>query len=85
MTVGVSFVVNVYGVNVIHRWQNAVFSLHIMVSLAFIIPIWVNAPSATSTQVWTEFDFSGGWPNPSLAMFVGQQSGIFSQIGIDTV
>jgi choline transport protein len=81
----IAYTGNVYGHKVLHLWQNVVFALHILVFLAFIIPIWVNAPQASSKQVWTEFTFSGGWPNAGLAVLIGQQTGIFSQIGLDTV
>jgi choline transport protein len=85
MAVCIAYIGNVYGAKVLHLWQNAVFALHILVYLAFIIPIWVNAPRASSSQVWTEFTFSGGWPSAGLAVLVGQQTGIFTQIGVDTV
>jgi amino acid transporter len=80
----VAYVGDVYGYRVLHLWQNAIFALQIMVYFAFFVPIWVNAPRATSSQVWSEFTFSGGWPNAGLAVLVGQQTGIFSQIGFDT-
>lgn len=85
MAVIIAFVGNTYGSKWLHLWQNVVFALHILVYLAFIIPIWVNAPRASSSTVWSEFTFSGGWPNPGLAALVGQQTGIFTQIGVDTV
>ena len=85
MAVCIAYIGNVWGAKFLHLWQNVVFVLHILVYLAFIIPIWVNAPRASSSQVWTEFTFSGGWPSIGLAALVGQQTGIFTQIGVDTV
>lgn len=85
MAVCIAYIGNVWGAKFLHLWQNVVFVLHILVYLAFIIPIWVNAPQASSSQVWTEFTFSGGWPSMGLAVLVGQQTGIFTQIGVDTV
>ncbi|KAM5434525.1 hypothetical protein McanMca71_006219 [Microsporum canis] len=84
MAVLVAFVGNVFGARILHMWQNAVFGLHLLVYLGFIIPIWVNAPRASSSQVWTGFTFVGGWPNAGLAVLVGQQTAIFTQIGVDT-
>lgn len=54
--VGVAFIGNVYGSKILPYWQNAVFAIHVMAYFAFIIPIWVNAPRATSKQVWTGFE-----------------------------
>ncbi|KAK2871600.1 hypothetical protein FQN49_003016 [Arthroderma sp. PD_2] len=84
MAVVIAFVGNTFGSKILHMWQNAVFSLHVLVYLGFIIPIWVNAPRATSSQVWTGFEFKGGWPAAGLAVFVGQQTATFTQIGVDT-
>ena len=61
------------------------FAIHIMAYFAFIIPIWVNAPRASSQQVWTDFSNSGGWSNLGLSVMIGQLSGIYTQVGIDTV
>lgn len=83
--VGIAYVGNVYGHKYLHLWQNTVFALHVLVYFAFLIPIWVNAPRASSKQVWTDFTFSGGWHSAGLSVLVGQQTGIFTQIGIDTV
>ncbi|KAK2766787.1 hypothetical protein FQN54_006101 [Arachnomyces sp. PD_36] len=82
--VGIAFVGNTFGSKYLHLWQNVVFTVHILAYLGFLIPIWVNAPRASSSQVWSEFTFSGGWPNAGLAVLVGQQTGIFAQIGVDT-
>lgn len=81
----IAFVGNVYGAKVLHVWQNAVFAIHVLAYFAFIIPIWVNAPRATSAEVWTEFSNSGGWPTLGLSVLAGQLSGVVSQVGVDTV
>lgn len=85
MAVCIAFLANTYGSRYLHMWQNVVFALHILLYLGFIIPIWVNAPRASSAQVWSEFSFSGGWPSTALAVFVGQQTAMYTQIGVDTV
>lgn len=85
MAIVIAYIATVWGAKYLHLWQNAAFVLHISVYLAMMIAIWVNAPRASSSQVWTEFNFSGGWPNTGLAVLVGQQTGILTQIGVDTV
>ena len=81
----IAFVGNVFGSRILPYWQNTVFALHVMAYFAFIIPIWVNAPRATSAQVWTGFENNGGWSNLSLCVMIGQLSGIYTQVGVDTV
>src|ERR1700753_637894 len=69
--VAIAFCGNVLGHKVLHMWQNVVFVIHVLAYFAFIIPIWVNAPKASTKQVWTEFTNSGGWPSTGLAVLVG--------------
>lgn len=72
----IAFCGNVFGYKILHMWQNIVFCIHIIAWLAFVISIWVNAPRASHSQVWTEFTNSGGWYSPGFAVLVGQLSGI---------
>lgn len=55
-----------------------------MAYLAYIVPIWVNAPRATHAQVWTGFTNEGGWNSMALSVLIGQLTGISQQVGIDT-
>lgn len=81
----IAYVCNVYGAKTLPYWQNVGMALHILAYFAYIVPIWVNAPVATHSQVWLEFDNSGGWSSMGLALLVGQLTGISEQCGIDTV
>ena len=81
----IAYVGNVYGAKALPYWQNAVFAIHIIGYLGYIVPIWVNAPTASHKQVWGEFQNSGGWSSVGLAVLVGQLSGVSQQVGIDTV
>lgn len=83
--VGIAFVGNVLGSRILPHWQNAVFVVHFIAYFAFIIPIWVNAPRASSKEVWTDFAGAGGWLSLSLSVMIGQLSGIYTQVGVDTV
>ncbi|TKA82759.1 hypothetical protein B0A55_01090 [Friedmanniomyces simplex] len=80
----IAYVTNIYGAKVLPYWQNAFFVLHILVYFAYIVPIWVSAPIASHSQVWTEFRNEGGWSSTGLAVLVGQLTGISEQVGIDT-
>lgn len=84
MAVCIAYVGNTFGAKYMHLWQNVVFTIHILVYLGFLIPIWVNAPRASSSQVWSEFTFAGGWSSAGLAVLVGQQTATFTQLGVDT-
>lgn len=83
--IGISLLVNIYGNRVLPHWQNAAFILHCIVYLAVIIPVWINAPKATISQVFTEFKDSGGWGSLPLAVMIGQTSGINPLTGVDSV
>ncbi|KAK3109703.1 hypothetical protein LTR53_016757 [Teratosphaeriaceae sp. CCFEE 6253] len=81
----IAYVGSVYGSKALPYWQNAVFAVHIMGYLAYIIPIWVSAPTATHSQVWKEFSNDGGWSSMGLTVLIGQLTGISQQVGLDTV
>jgi choline transport protein len=56
-----------------------------MCYFAYIIPVWINSPKASHSEVWTGFANEGGWSSMGLAVLVGQLSGIGMQTGVDTV
>ncbi|KAK5702464.1 hypothetical protein LTR17_022297 [Elasticomyces elasticus] len=85
MAVAIAYIGVVYGNKVLPYWQNAVFIVHVLAYLGYIIPVWVAAPRATHKQVWTEFENGGGWSSMGLCVLVGQVAGISTQCGgIDT-
>ena len=77
--------INVFGSKLIPKLQNFIFALHIMAYICFIVPIWVNAPKASPKKVFAEFSNTGGWSSMGLAVLAGQLSGIYTQVGVDTV
>ena len=81
----VAFLGNVYGSKALPSWQNAVFTIHIIGYFGYIVPVWVKAPKASHTQVWSDFQNEGGWSSMGLAVLVGQLAGISQFIGVDTV
>lgn len=85
-TVVISCVINIFGSRILPQCQNAFFAIGILVYFAFLLPIWVTAPRASSSQVWADFTTTdGGWPGLTLAILVGQQTALIGQVGIDTV
>ncbi|KAK8927811.1 putative amino-acid permease [Metarhizium anisopliae] len=78
-----SYVSGVWGHHSLPRWQNIAFALHVLAYFAIIIPVWVNGPKATSEQVWTEFENSGGWPSLTLAVLIGQAPAAGFLVGAD--
>lgn len=81
----VAYAAVVWGSKALPYWQNAVFAVHIMGFFAYIVPIWVNAPTATNKEVWTDFQNFGGWSNLGLSTLVGQLTGISGFAGLDAV
>lgn len=85
MAVAIAYTGVVYGARVLPYWQNAVFIVHVLAYLGYIIPVWVRAPAVSHRQVWTEFANEGGWSTMGLSVLVGQLAGISTQCGgIDT-
>ncbi|TKX18668.1 amino acid permease-16 [Elsinoe australis] len=84
-TMAVAYTANVYGARALPYWQNAVFAIHVAAYFGYIVPIWTSgAPRASHAQVWTEFQNEGGWSSITLAILIGQLSGIGNQTGVDT-
>lgn len=77
--------VNIFGANIIPHTQNAIFALSLLAFVAFLAPIWANAPLASSHAVWASWKDSGDWGNLGLAVMVGQLPAIAAFQGIDTV
>lgn len=71
-----AWLANTYGAKALPYWQNALFAVHILAYFAYIVPIWVNAPTASHSQVWGSFANEGGWSSVGMAVLVGQLSGI---------
>lgn len=81
----IAYIGSVYGAKVLPYWQTTVFAVHVLGFLAYIVPIWINAPRASHQQVWADFQNEGGWSSMGLSLMVGQLAGISQQVGIDTV
>ncbi|KAJ4146006.1 hypothetical protein LMH87_004836 [Akanthomyces muscarius] len=75
---------NVFGSKIIPHTQNAIFALSLMAFVAFLVPIWVNAPLAESRDVWAGWEDKGDWVNLGLSVMVGQLPAIAAFQGIDT-
>lgn len=76
---------NIYGSRIIPHTQNAIFALSLLAFVAFLVPIWVNAPMAESHDVWGNWQDMGEWGNLGLAVMIGQLPAIAAFQGIDTV
>lgn len=77
--------VNIFGSRIIPHTQNAIFALSLLALVAFLVPIWVNAPMAESKDVWAGWKDLGGWGNLGVSVMVGQLPAIAAFQGIDTV
>ena len=82
---GIAYGAVVYGSRALPYWQNAVFVVHILGFFAYLVPIWVNAPTASHQEVWFTFENFGGWSSLGLAALVGQLTGISAFAGLDAV
>lgn len=82
--VAIAYIGTIYGYRILPYWQNAIFAVHVLAYFAWFVPVWVTAPKATHSQVWSEFSNTGGFSSMTLAVMVGQLSGISCNLGVDT-
>lgn len=76
---------NIFATKFIPRVQTLFFVFHILAFFGVIIPICVNAPKASASQVFTDFENYGGWSSTGLAVLAGQLSAIYMMCGTDSV
>ncbi|KAM3519186.1 hypothetical protein NHJ13051_007679 [Beauveria bassiana] len=75
---------NIFGSSIIPRTQNAIFAISLLAFVAFLVPIWVNAPMAESKDVWGHWEDKGGWGNLGLSVMIAQLPAIAAFQSIDT-
>jgi choline transport protein len=61
-----------------------VLVIHLLGFLAVLIPLWVLAPRASASDVFTEFLNLGGWSTTGLAFMVGLLSPVYTLLGADS-
>ena len=76
-------VMNTFGAKRLPMLEGIVFVLHVFGWFAVIIPLWVLAPKASSTEVWSTFSNFGGWSSIGSAVFVGSITATGSFAGSD--
>jgi amino acid transporter len=64
--------------------EGLVLIIHILGFFAVLIPLWVLAPRASASDVFTTFLNLGGWSTTGLAFFVGLLSPVYTLIGADS-
>nr|POE65031.1 putative amino-acid permease c15c4.04c [Quercus suber] len=63
--------------------ENVMLVLHVIGFLAILVTLWITAPKAPSSEVWTGFTDTADWPTTGLAFCVGLTGSITSLIGPD--
>lgn len=64
--------------------EGIVLIIHILGFFAVLIPLWVLAPRASASDVFTTFLNFGGWSTTGLAFMVGLLSPVYTLIGADS-
>ena len=59
--------------------------LHILGFFAILIPLWVLAPKAPSSEVWSGLQNNAGWSSLGLSFLVGITSSVNALLGSDAV
>ena len=83
-TVLVGVVFNTFLARKLPLIEGIVMILHILGFFAILIPLWILAPKAPSSQVWSGLQNNAGWPTDGLAFMVGITSSVNALIGPDS-
>lgn len=74
---------NTFGAKRLPILEGIVLIVHIFGFFVVIVPLWVLAPKASSSDVFGSFSNFGGWPTLGTALYVGTISGTGSFAGSD--
>ena len=75
---------NTFAAKRLPSFEGVILFFHIFGFFAINIPLWVLAPKASSTAVWTDFSNFGGWSSTGAATIVGQLAAAGAFIGADS-
>ena len=64
--------------------EGVVMVLHVFGFFAILIPLWIFAPKAPSSEVWGNLQNNAGWSSTGLAFLVGMTSSVNALIGPDS-
>ena len=64
--------------------ETLMLALHILGFFAILIPLWVLAPKAPSSEVWSGLQNNAGWSSSGLSFLVGITSSVNALIGPDS-
>lgn len=82
--VSICVIVNTFLVRKLPLIEGCVLILHVFGFFAVLIPLWIFAPKAPSSEVWTGLQNNAGWPSNGLAFLVGLTTSVNSLIGPDS-
>jgi len=75
---------NVFGAKHLPLFEGVILFFNIIGFFAVCIPLWVLAPKASSTEVWTSFTNGGDWASAGAACIVGLLTPAGAFIGADS-
>lgn len=81
--ISILVIFNIWGSRIIPLLQNGLLAFHVIVLVGVVVPLWVLAPHASTTDVFATFYNGGQWSSIGLSLFVGQISAIWGCIGSD--
>ena len=82
--VSVAIFFNTYLARKLPMIEGGILLFHVFGFFAVMIPLWVLAPRHSSTDVWTSFTQTGGWPSMGVALLVGISGPVNALIGPDS-
>lgn len=82
--VSICVIVNTFLVRKLPLIEGFVLILHVFGFFGVLIPLWIFAPKAPSSEVWTGLQNNAGWTSNGLAFLVGLTTSVNSLIGPDS-
>ncbi|KAK4546375.1 hypothetical protein LTR36_002052 [Oleoguttula mirabilis] len=82
--VSVCVVFNTFFARKLPLVEGLVMVLHVLGFFAILIPLWIFAPKAPSSEVWGGLQNNAGWSSTGLAFLVGMTSAVNALIGPDS-
>lgn len=75
---------NIFGAKHLPLFEGVILFFNIVGFFAVMIPLWVLAPKAPSSEVWTSFSNGGDWSSVGAACIIGILTPAGSFIGADS-
>lgn len=82
--IGITILANTWGAKALPMLETVSLIGHVAGFFIVLIPLWVLCPKKSPSEVFTSFEWSGGW-SPGPGYLISQITVIYSCLGSDSV